>query len=281
MTTDGQNDEAAVLRALRTQISRIESGTESIAEAAAAARARAKEKLNEEPQQPKWSGSNYPGMPEGDDWLDNLPPRYVDGQRGFEMRLARELAAVGVRIYTVGDLQKYSGTEPESIPILVDWLRNLEQKIPGPETRHRDSVRAGLLRKLADPAVYGDQEAIAAVIAQLRRDPSIRSGLESYAAQALEVIAGPENYPEILALFDELTDDSARAALLPYLGRSKTPEAIQRAVDELAYPGTRQYAIQALILAEADDTLPLIARYADDPNEQVRDWVKTAMEQLE
>ncbi|MEV0061474.1 HEAT repeat domain-containing protein [Nocardia sp. NPDC050718] len=269
------------LQRLREQINRIESGTEDIAEAAAAARAKARVQEAEEPAKPTWSGSNYPGMPEGDDWLADVPAQYRDGTGGFELRLAHDLAAVGVRCYRLTDLDNYAGTDPQAIPVYTDWLANLDEKIPGPETRHREGIRAHLLHNLADPAAYGDQDAIAALIAQLRRNPPMPSDVQWWAAEALDKIAGPQNYAEILALFHELTDDNPRAALLPYLGRSKTPEAIQIAVDALADRGTRQWAVQALILAEADGTLPLIARYADDESEQVRTWVRTAMEQLE
>ncbi|WP_302873271.1 HEAT repeat domain-containing protein [Nocardia mangyaensis] len=220
-------------------------------------------------------------MPEGDDWLDVLPPRYQDGVRGFELRLARELAAVGVRCYTLQDLRKYPRTDRQAIPVFVDWLTNLDAKIPGPETLHRDGIRTLLLRNLTDSAVQGDSSAIAAVIAQLRRQPPLNGGTQWTAGIALDRIARPDDYSEILELFGQLTADEARAALLPYLGRSKSREAIQIAIDELANPGTRQWAIQALILAEADGTRPLIARYANDENEQVRRWVKTAMKQLE
>ncbi|MFD6390421.1 HEAT repeat domain-containing protein [Nocardia sp. NPDC060259] len=266
---------------MREQIARIESGTEDIAEAAAEARAKARIQEPEKIAQQEWSGANYPGMPDNDDWLENIPPEYVDGERGFELRLARDLAAVGVRCFRLADLDNYVGTDPQAVPVFIDWLADLDRKIPGPETTHRQGIRAHLLHNLADPVAYGDQAAIAALIAQLRRDPPMPTDLQWWAGGALDKIAGPENYAEILGLFNELTDDNPRAALLPYLGRSKTPEAIQIAVDALADRGTRQWAIQALILAEADGTLPLIARYADDESEQVRDWVHTAMEQLE
>lgn len=276
--------EPDLLLRLQEQISAIEAGAEHLAAAAAEARAAARARALDWPPRPpktEWNGSNYPGAPEGDDWLNNIHPFYRDGEKSCDLRLSRELAAVGVRCYSLQQLHVYADGEPRAVPIFADWLADLEEKIPGPETEHRDMMRKQLILKLTSPAAYGHQGAIAALIAQLRRKPSLAEDLQWSAGVALEKIAGTENYDEIMSLYAELTSDSPCAALLPYLGRAKTPEAVQIAVDELGNPGTRQWAIRALIEAEADSTLPLIARYADDESEQVRDWVKIAMEQLE
>ncbi|CPZ15209.1 Uncharacterised protein [Mycobacteroides abscessus] len=66
--------------------------------------------------------SNYIGLPQGDGWMDNIPSQYVHGEHGFDERIMRDLAEVGVRAYTLDDLANGPATIPEAIPVFVDWL---------------------------------------------------------------------------------------------------------------------------------------------------------------
>ncbi|WP_110803676.1 HEAT repeat domain-containing protein [Mycolicibacterium setense] len=218
-------------------------------------------------------------MPEGPNWMEHLPARYKDGQRGFDRRIMEELAAVGVPCYTLGDLSNNVRTIPQGIPIFIDWLTHLEERIPGAETPHREAIRAGLIRNLNDPAAHGNPAAIDALVAQLRRKPPMRSGLVDYATGALARIATKRNFPLIVELIDELPPDSvARAPLIEYLGKVKTDEARDlalRFLDTFTY-----FAIRALIQMKAPGIRARIEPYLTHSDASIRKEARRAMERL-
>ena len=226
-----------------------------------------------------WPPITYPGMPEGEDWMHNLPARYTDGERGFDRRIMEELGAVGVPCYTLGDLSNRVSTIPQGIPIFIDWLSHLEERVPGPETRHRTAIRAGLIRNLNDMAARGIQDAVDALVAQLRRVPPLPGPLPEYADSALGRIATKKDFPTIAALIREMPPEFPRAGLIEYLGRVKTPEAQAIALDWLdtMYTG---FAIKTLVAMKASGIRDRIAPYVDDANEWVRKSAKRAMERL-
>lgn len=226
-----------------------------------------------------WPPITYPGMPEGDDWMNNLPARYHDGERGFDRRIMEELAAVGVRCYTVNELANRVATIPQGIPIFVDWLTHLEERIPGPETEHRSIVRAGLICALDDVAARGDVIAIELLNAQLRRQPPLQGPVRDFAGYALARIATSSDFPLIAALLDELPLEYPRGALIEYLGRVKTPEARVIALHWLDN-GYAYSAIKALTAMKATDVREHIARYLEYPDPPVRKAAKRAMERL-
>ncbi|MBJ8338745.1 HEAT repeat domain-containing protein [Antrihabitans sp. YC3-6] len=220
-------------------------------------------------------------MPKGENWLDNLPVRYKEGQNGFELRLARELAAVGVRCYTLESLANGPTTIPPAIPIFVDWLEHLDQKIPGPETRHREVIRVGLIRNLIDPAAKRNRGAIEALFAQLARtNPPLPHIHEYFTLRALDTIAERKDYDRMVRIFRTLTHDDSKICVLHYLGQFKTPEARELILPHVADPLVRYQAIQSLGRIKNPADRALIESYADDPNYQVRNAVKSALKKI-
>jgi hypothetical protein len=219
----------------------------------------------------------YTDMPTGENWLTNPPPRIVDGRRGVDFRLIGELAAVGVRCYTLSDLANALATIPPAIPIFVDWLIHLEERIPGPETPHRASIRTDLFRNLIDPAARGNRNAIEALFARAFTTPPLDPGDMYWAVKALNETASDRDLDRnrMRALFDRV-DDDAKWPILEYLSRTRHLDAEQLAVAALDNPNLRVPGIQALTRMRAARMRTLIQRYANDPNRQVRAAVKKA-----
>lgn len=211
--------------------------------------------------------------------MDDLPVRYVDGQRGFDRRIMEELAAVGVPCYTLGDLANGPRTIPQGIPIFVDWLADLEKRIPGPESEHRAIIRSGLIRNLIDPAARGNQQAIDLLIAQMRRQPPLPTRTQDWACLALRTIATGKNFDQIAGLLAELPVGSPTIPLVEYLGKVKTARSRDIAVKYLGGP-TREAAIKALVQMKAPDVRHLIEPFLDDPHPPVRKQALRAMEKL-
>lgn len=272
-------DKAGVLAGLRNAIGSIEATSADlvraprpVAQADDAPRSRPKTPRSNEP-------ITYPGMPEGPNWMEHLPARYQDGQRGFDRRIMEELAAVGVPCYTLDDLSNRVRTIPQGIPIFIDWLTHLEERIPGAETPHRESIRAGLIRNLNDLAARGNPAAIDVLVAQLRRQPPMRSGLVGYATEALARITTKRNFTLIAELIDELEPQAATAPLIEYLGKVKTDEARDLALKFLDTPFTSS-SIRALIQMKARGVRDRVEPYVHDSHSWIRKEARRAMERL-
>lgn len=278
MTTDAHDaGKSAAVQALRDRIAAIEGSSKDIAGMAATAREQAKRDRVAPKKPPTFDGE---GIPAGDGWLDLIPARCVDGERGFDLRLVRELVAVGLPARCLSDLGhgvSAMPTFPAAVPIYADWLQNLDEKIPGPETDHRRGIHAGLVVNLDDPAARGNRKAITALFAQLRRTPPV-SFDPQYVTRALWRIAERKDYPEMVALLGEITDVSAKNWLIRYLGKFRTAEAKQILLSYLeSHPAA---AIESLVQMKATGVRQLIAAYVDDPSPNTRKWAKRAMERL-
>ncbi|WP_433201644.1 HEAT repeat domain-containing protein [Nocardia sp. CA-107356] len=227
----------------------------------------------------KYARMPYGSENGGTEWMNDLPARYKDGERGFDRRIMQDLAAVGVPCYTLGDLSNGPRTIPQGIPIFIDWLANLETRIPGPETEHRSAIRSGLIRNLIDPAARGNQEAIDLLIAQVRRQPPIPERMQTWACDALHLIAGPKNFVQIAELLEELPEGTAMIPLVEYLGKVKSPEARDIALRYLDSPA-RGKAIKALVQMKATGVRHLIEPLVDDRAPAVRKQAQRALEKL-
>lgn len=226
----------------------------------------------------------YARMPRGSedggtDWMNHLPARYKHGQGGFDRRIMEELAAVGVPCYTLDDLANGPRTIPPGIPIFVDWLANLETRIPGPETDHRAAIRTGLIRNLIDPAARGDQQAVELLIAQARRQSLKPPYARTWACDAIAMIAGPQNFSEITELLRELPAGTAMIPLVAYLGKVKTPQSRDLALRYLTGPA-REDAIKALVQMKATGVRHLIEPLLTDSHPPVRKAAQRALEKL-
>lgn len=211
-------NEDAIAR-LRQRITEIEATNPIEKDTAAPARKARKQK----PKRPAPT-TDYPGMPEGDDWMDHIPAKYRHGEGGFDRRLMEDLAAAGFRCYTIDRLPLR--TVPKAIPVVLDWLEHVEERIPGPETRHRELIRSRLIHRLNDPAIRGNQRAVDVATVQIRRRPSRPSPCVGLAGQVLARAATARHFDHVVGVFRELDDDNGdKFFLTEYFGKVKTTQS--------------------------------------------------------
>lgn len=257
---------------LRQRITEIEATGAVEKDAAAAARKARKQK-----PEPPTPTTDYPGMPEGDDWMDHVPARYRHGEDGFDRRLMEDLNAIGFRCYTVNQLPHR--TVPKAIPVVLDWLEHLEERIPGPETRHRELIRSRLIHRLNDPAIRGNQRAIDVATVQIRRQPARPSPCVGLAGQVLARAATVRHFDQIVAVFRELDDDNGdKFFLTAYFGKVKATQS-----RDIVLPYLDRWAnivIPALIKMNATGVRDLIAPHLKDSWPPTRRYARRAMERL-
>ncbi|ADG80040.1 HEAT repeat domain-containing protein OS=Tsukamurella paurometabola (strain ATCC 8368 / DSM/ CCUG 35730 / CIP 100753 / JCM 10117 / KCTC 9821 / NBRC 16120/ NCIMB 702349 / NCTC 13040) OX=521096 GN=Tpau_3457 PE=4 SV=1 [Tsukamurella paurometabola] len=226
----------------------------------------------------------YDGMPQGDDWMEHYDRRnLVNGKDSFDIRLMQDLNEVGVRAYTVGDLNRAARSVPPAIPVFVDWLDHLDDRVPGEETPHRSALRRSLLTALDDPAAKGNRAAADAVYAQLQRtSPPLENHMQIRAMEILARIGTKNDYDRMLVLARRPDlDTGKRIALVRYLGRFRRPESREVALSYLPIEFVQQEAIRALGKIGTADDIDAITAYADDENPRVRRAVETALTKLQ
>ncbi|MET8779711.1 hypothetical protein ABZV58_32360 [Nocardia sp. NPDC004654] len=230
----------------------------------------------------------YPGMPDQHDWLENLPSSLHDGRDGFELRLVRDLAAVGVRAYTLSPLNKLRPL-PQAIPVYLDWLEHLDERIPGPEGRgvagtrapHKLAIHTDLISNLDDRSGRGNAHAIRLLTEQLRRSPALDHFQRYSAARALATVSGPREFDLIAGLIAEQPEpNEIVAGLLTYFGRGKDPRALAIVTSYLHDPQTRNYAIEVLGRIKAPGTRQLIEPFLTDPSSYTRKLATRVIKKL-
>ena len=215
-------------------------------------------------------------MPEGDDWMDDVPAKYRHGEDGFDRRLMQDLASVGFRCYTVNQLPQR--TVPKAIPALLDWLEHLEERIPGPETRHRELIRGRLLHRLNDPEIRGNQRVIDVATAQIRRRPPRASPCSGAAGQVLARAATVRHFDLIVEVFSELDDSSDKFFLTAYFGKVKTTQSRDTVLPYL--DRWANIVIPTLIKMNASGVRHLIEPHLKDSSPATRRYARRAMERL-
>ncbi|GAA0988955.1 hypothetical protein GCM10009551_044970 [Nocardiopsis tropica] len=206
----------------------------------------------------------------------------IDGQDGFDTRLMRDLNDVGVHAYKVGHLARSGQTFPPAIPVYIDWLNDLDARVPGEETRHRSTLRRSLIWALDDPAAKGNRAASDAVLRQLARtSPALEPFMQIQSAAILARIASKDEFDRIVDLSRRPSlEDGARVALVKYFGRYRRPESRDFARAWLTRPIVRQEAVRTLGKIGTAEDIDAIASYVDDEDPQVRRAVESALKKL-
>jgi hypothetical protein len=136
--------------------------------------------------------------------------------------LSRDLRAVGLPISDLWELVNAKTQFKAAIPVLIDWLRNVERRVPGPD---QATVREGLVRALSVPAARPG--AAPALIEEFRRaSDRSETGLGWVVGNALSVVADDSVFDEIAALVQDSGYGKARQMIVLGLGRSKDPRAV-------------------------------------------------------
>lgn len=216
-------------------------------------------------------------VPDGDDWRDHVPARYVDGEHAFDRRLMDDLAAVGVRCYSINYFK--ATTAPQAIPVFVDWLTHLEERIPGKETHHRNVIRIRLIWNLHDRAAKGQQQVVDLMFDQIHHQPPLSGRVIDSALSTLAFVATAKHFDQITALLGELPDAPGRSWLVEYLGKVKTDEARDLAASYLDTPYTSA-ALRALIQMKATGVRDLVAPHLGSEHKEIRKYARRAMERL-
>jgi len=211
-----------------------------------------------------------------DSGVINLDPDAPGEVMTTPPELARDLGAVGVPISDLWELVNAKVQYKAAIPVLIDWLRNVEQRVPGPG---QSRVREGLVRALSVPA--GRPGAAPALMEEFRKaSDHSETGLGWVIGNALSIAADDSVFDEIAALAQDPGYGRARQMIVLGLGRSKDPRAVPLLVGLLGDGDVAAHAVMALGRLRPPGVRSAVERLLDHRQALVRREAKKALARL-
>jgi hypothetical protein len=195
-----------------------------------------------------------------------------------KLAMKRQLDEAGIPEDTVWELVNSRNDYPEAVPIIVDWLEHLDERVPPDEDRR--AWRAGLLRNLITKHAKGNRAAAAILFHQFEIEPPLTNLEVEAACLALAEVADRSDFPRIAELLRSKRDLPGSSALVLWLGRIKTAEAKELAVSLLAHPGTRIQAMRALVRQKATGVREAVAVYLDNEHAVFRKEARKTLDKL-
>jgi HEAT repeat protein len=187
--------------------------------------------------------------------------------------LLRELAGVGVRVSDLWDLVNTGATYRAAVPVLLDWLRHADDRVPSQE---RNQVREGLLRALT----VREARPIAAPEI-IRQFCEIDQPLVRWAAgNALSVVYDDSVFDDLEILVRDTRYGAARQMIVLGLGRSKDPRAPRLLIDLLSDDDVVAHAVSALARLRTLGARAAVEALLDHPRALVRKNAKKALNTL-
>jgi hypothetical protein len=195
-----------------------------------------------------------------------------------EQAMKRQLDAADVAEDTVWELMNSRFEYPQAVPIMIDWLQHLDERIPPDEDRR--AWRVGLIRNLITKHARGNRAAADILFHQFDIEPGLSNEELEATGFALAQAADRSDFPRIAALIRSERDFPTKADLVEWLGRIKTEEAKERAVSQLPNPGTRIQAMRALVRQKATGVRDAVAEYLDNEHEVWRKEARKTLDKL-
>jgi HEAT repeat protein len=190
--------------------------------------------------------------------------------------LAGELRRAGVPVSDLWQLVNAKTQYRAAIPVLIDWLRGIDERVPAPD---RPKLREGLVRALSVPAAR--PAATRVLIEEFRRaqDPS-GLGYRWVVGNALSIVADDSVLDELAALVSDRSYGKARQMLVLGLARSKDTRVVPLLTGLLGDEDVVAHAVTALRKLRPPGVRPAIERLLDHPQALVRREAKKALARL-
>lgn len=190
--------------------------------------------------------------------------------------LIRDLRGVGVDVGDVWDLVNSKTQYRAAVPVLLDWLTHLEQRVAEGE---RAKLREGLVRSLTIPAAR--PLAAPALIDEFRNSVD-ETGLGDrwMIGNALSVVVDDSVFDEIESLVRNRNFGKARQMVVVGIGRSKDPRAAPLLVELLNDEDVAAHALKALVKLNPSGVRAAVEPLLDHPQALVRREAKKALATL-
>jgi HEAT repeat protein len=190
--------------------------------------------------------------------------------------LIDELHAAGVPVRDVWDLVNAKVQYRAAIPVLIDWLGHVAERVPEPD---RPKLTEALARALTVPAARPAAGPV--LIDAFRRvsDPT-GMGLRWVIGNALSVAADDSVFDEMAALAQDRGYGKARQMIVQGLGRSKDPRAVPLLIGLLEDDDVAAHAISALARLRPAAARQPVESMLSHPQALVRSEARKALKKI-
>jgi HEAT repeat protein len=190
--------------------------------------------------------------------------------------LIRDLRDAGVPVSGLWELVNGKAQDKAAVPVLLDWLRNVDVRVPGAD---QPKVREGLVRALSVPAARPSAAPVLIEEFRTAHDPA-GIGLGWVVGNALSVVADDSVFEEIAALAQDRRHGKARQMVVLGLARSTDPRAVPLLVGLLGDEDVAAHAVMALGKLRPPGVRPPVEQLLDHPTALVRREAKKALARL-
>lgn len=212
-------------------------------------------------------------MPPTQDW--QLAHERLSGD------ISKAAKKAGLPFRTITDLINTNERYSALIPVLVDWLKNVETKSGLTDPADLHDFRDGLYRSLTTIDAMGT-EAVPLLFDSFYFQPAAPEIILATIGTALKYLAAPTDYPRMRQIATDRSLGYGRAQVIEWLLRADPDDALGVVVGELDDPSVRPYLLRSLrVIKHLPEALrPKIAQYLDDPDSEVRLQAKKTLAKL-
>ncbi|WP_246007905.1 HEAT repeat domain-containing protein [Gordonia oryzae] len=181
----------------------------------------------------------------------------------------------------MADLVNTDERYPALVPLIIDWVRHVEEKSGLKDPRELANFRDGLYRSLTTIDAMGT-DAVPLLMDQYYLDPRLPE-VNAYAVgNALRYLAVPSDFDNMAKLGADRSLGSGRAAILEWLVNQGLPEGLQIVVDQLDDPSVRALGIKYIRQFKPlpSGLRPVIEQYLDDSDSEVRKQARATLKRL-
>jgi hypothetical protein len=190
--------------------------------------------------------------------------------------LSDDLRRAGAPSADIWELVNAKVAYPAAIPVLLDWLEHVDDRVPA---EGRRKLHEGLVRALTVRAARPSAATVLIRQFRLVEDPS-GLGLRWAIGNALEVVADDSVFDEVELLVRDRSFGRARQMVVLGLGRSRDRRAVPLLTDLLHDPDVAAHAATALGKLKAVEARSALEQRLTDPQPLVRREAKTALKRL-
>ncbi|MCM3896441.1 hypothetical protein [Gordonia sputi] len=210
-----------------------------------------------------------------------VTPEWIRSHELLGRDIAKAARRDGLNVKSVTDLVRTSERYPSVIPVLIDWLKHADERVTITDPRELGQFRSGIYRALTTIDAMGT-EAVTLIMKDLYRTPQMSPVTLGAAANALRFLAVPSDYDEMATIAADRSLGSGRAAVLEWIIKQGLPEGLQLVVDQLDDPSVRALGIKYIRQYKPlpSGLRPIIERYLDDPDSEVRKQAKATLKKL-
>ncbi|MGV9822394.1 HEAT repeat domain-containing protein [Nocardia xishanensis] len=191
-------------------------------------------------------------------------------------KLLEEYRLAGGYAQTIPEISKAINISPRGIAVLSQWLSELEERWPGPETQGRELARLTLANALGRKEAR-KSAAVQALISQFDTAKNTSSRARWAAGNALyDIPAGVEYFDQLAAIATNREFGPDRQMVVSWLAKSRHPNAAAVALSQLDDEAVQGHALEVLSKLRAQGVRDRVEPFLTSKNK----WHKRSAERI-